>query len=37
MNLAVENWKDFLLGTTAGWVTMAIIALIVVKIVSKWK
>lgn len=37
MNLAIENWKDFILGGSVIGPIVAIIALIVVIKVSKWK
>lgn len=37
MNLAVENWIDFISGGSIGMIVVAVIALAVVRKMSKWK
>lgn len=37
MNLAIENWKDFILGGSVVGPIVAIIALLVVLKMTKWK
>lgn len=37
MNVAIENWIDYLKGSVTGLVIMALIALLVFIKFSKWK